>query len=209
MSALKRRSRALQKGDDRERRLMQTAEELLAEGTYDDTPVAELAARAGLSRPTFYFYFASKEALLASVIDVTHEEIAARLRLALQDDRLTPTQRLAAAIAAAGDAWWQHRAAMSAAMRLAGSVPELDERLQHAMREVDALCTELLMAHGDVPESRDHRAAAALVATLALLNQRTFAAAMRGARRRADLRPHEQRLLTIWVRTLGLPESGA
>jgi AcrR family transcriptional regulator len=208
MSALKRRSRVLQKGDDRERRLMETAEELLAEGAFDETPVGELAARAGLSRPTFYFYFASKEALLASVIDVTHEEIAARLRLALQDEQLDPTQRLAAAITAAGDAWWQHRAAMSAAMRLAGSVPELDERLQQAMSGVNALCTDLLIAHGTVPESRDRRAAEALIATLALLNQRTFAAATRSARRRADLGPHEQRLLTIWVRTLGLPEPG-
>jgi AcrR family transcriptional regulator len=209
MSALKRRSRTLQKGDDRERRLMETAEELLAEGAFDETPVAELAARAGLSRPTFYFYFASKETLLASVIDVAHEEIATRLELALGDEQLAPSQRLAAAISAAADAWWEHRAAMSAAMRLAGSVPELDERLQQAMGGVDARCTDLLMAHGDVPERHDRRAATALIATLALLNQRTFAAAMRSARRRADLRPYEQRLLTIWVRTLGLPETEA
>jgi TetR/AcrR family transcriptional regulator, ethionamide resistance regulator len=205
MSALRRRSRPLQKGDERERRLMETAELLLGEGSFDDTPVAALAERAGLSRPTFYFYFASKEALLASVIDVTHAEIATRISAALLAEGDAPAHRLEAAIGAAADAWWKHRAVMSAAMRLAGSVAELDERLQQSMRDADALCVELLISHGSVPESRDRRAAEALIATLALLNQRAFADASRRARRRADLRPCEQRLLTIWMRALGLP----
>ena len=209
MSSLKRRSRPLQKGDDRERQLMQTAEELLAEGVFDETSVAALALRAGLSRPTFYFYFASKEALLASVIDEAHEQIAACLGVALLDHSRGPCERLAMAIAAAGDAWWRHRGVMSAAMRLAGSMPELDHRMQAAMADVNQLCTELLMQHGSVPERHDRRAAQALIATLALLNQRTFADAARSARRRGDMRPHEARLLTIWTRTLGLPEPGA
>ena len=200
---LKRRSRPLLKGDGREAALIEAAAGLLAQDRFEPASVAELAAAAGLSRPTFYFYFASKDALLASLIEATHDELAARLAAALRADG-APVARLTAAIAAAADTWWEHRAVMVAAMQLAHQMPELGTRMRASMTEVDALCVELLMAHGTVPEAGDRRAGAALVGTLALLNERIFTAEVAGARRRADLRPAERRLLAVWVRTLGL-----
>jgi AcrR family transcriptional regulator len=202
---LRRRTRPQLKGDGREAALLAAGEAMLGEGRFDDASVAELAAAAGVSRPTFYFYFASKDALMASLVDATHAEIAARLEAALGGDG-PPTERLAAAMRAGADAWWSHRAVMAAAMELAHRVPQLGVRMLAAMDGANALCTEMLLVHGTVAEGDDPAAAAALVRTLALLNERVFAFEVTAARRRADLRPAERRLLTIWVRTLGLRE---
>jgi TetR/AcrR family transcriptional regulator, ethionamide resistance regulator len=56
-------------GEDREQAILKTATRLLAEKSYADISVDDLAKGAGLSRPTFYFYFPSKEAVLLTLLD--------------------------------------------------------------------------------------------------------------------------------------------
>ncbi|CAJ1578454.1 TetR/AcrR family transcriptional regulator [[Mycobacterium] wendilense] len=56
-------------GDDREQAILATARRLLQERSFADISVVDLAKGAGLSRPTFYFYFPSKEAVLLSLLD--------------------------------------------------------------------------------------------------------------------------------------------
>src|ERR1700744_3091138 len=56
-------------GDDREHAILATAERLLQERAYADISVDDLAKGAGLSRPTVYFYFKSKEAVLLSLLE--------------------------------------------------------------------------------------------------------------------------------------------
>jgi AcrR family transcriptional regulator len=54
-------------GDDREHAILATAERLIAERSFADISVDDLAKGAGLSRPTFYFYFPSKDAVLLTL----------------------------------------------------------------------------------------------------------------------------------------------
>ena len=56
-------------GDDREQAILATAERLLQERPLADFSVDDLAKGAGISRPTFYFYFQSKNAVLLSLLD--------------------------------------------------------------------------------------------------------------------------------------------
>jgi TetR/AcrR family transcriptional regulator, ethionamide resistance regulator len=56
-------------GDDREAAILATAERLLAERPLSAISVDDLARGAGISRPTFYFYFRSKDAVLLSILD--------------------------------------------------------------------------------------------------------------------------------------------
>jgi AcrR family transcriptional regulator len=56
-------------GDDRELAILTTAERLLAEKTLAAISVDDLARGAGISRPTFYFYFPSKDAVLLTLLD--------------------------------------------------------------------------------------------------------------------------------------------
>lgn len=55
-------------GDDRELAILETAERLLDERALSEISVDDLAKGAGISRPTFYFYFASKDAVLHSLL---------------------------------------------------------------------------------------------------------------------------------------------
>ena len=56
-------------GDDRELAILSTAERLLTERPLADISVDDLAKGAGLSRPTFYFYFPSKDAVLLTLFE--------------------------------------------------------------------------------------------------------------------------------------------
>jgi TetR/AcrR family transcriptional regulator, ethionamide resistance regulator len=56
-------------GDDRELAILTTAEQLLELRPLADISVDDLAKGAGISRPTFYFYFPSKEAVLLTLFE--------------------------------------------------------------------------------------------------------------------------------------------
>lgn len=56
-------------GDERERAILETAERLLEERPLNEISVDDLAKGAGISRPTFYFYFPSKDAVVLTIVD--------------------------------------------------------------------------------------------------------------------------------------------
>jgi TetR/AcrR family transcriptional regulator, ethionamide resistance regulator len=56
-------------GEERESAILATAERLLEERSPQEISVDDLARGAGISRPSFYFYFASKEAVFLTLID--------------------------------------------------------------------------------------------------------------------------------------------
>ncbi len=67
-------------GDDREQAILATAERLLAQRPLGDFSVDDLAKGAGISRPTFYFYFPSKNAVLLSLLDQMNTKARAALK---------------------------------------------------------------------------------------------------------------------------------
>jgi AcrR family transcriptional regulator len=81
-------------GDDRERAILETAERLLEERPLSEISVDDLAKGAGISRPTFYFYFPSKDAVVLTIVD--------RLVAAAADSREEALQTLAAGEPRAG-----------------------------------------------------------------------------------------------------------
>ncbi|HXB14977.1 MAG TPA: TetR/AcrR family transcriptional regulator [Solirubrobacteraceae bacterium] len=54
---------------EREAAILETAERLLDERSVQEISVDDLARGAGISRPSFYFYFPSKEAVFLTLID--------------------------------------------------------------------------------------------------------------------------------------------
>jgi AcrR family transcriptional regulator len=77
-------------GDERERAILTTAERLLEERPWSQISVEDLARGAGISRPTFYFYFPSKDAVLLTLVDRLVEESTitrAEAQGLLADDR--------------------------------------------------------------------------------------------------------------------------
>ena len=66
-------------GDDRELAILTTAERLLAQRPLAEISVDDLAKGAGISRPTFYFYFPSKDAVLLTLWERVIREADAAL----------------------------------------------------------------------------------------------------------------------------------
>src|SRR4051812_13021428 len=62
-------------GDDRELAILKTAEKLLEDRLLSEISVDDLAKGAGISRPTFYFYFSSKDAVVLTLIDRVVQQV--------------------------------------------------------------------------------------------------------------------------------------
>jgi len=62
-------------GDEREHAILATAERLLEQRPLSEISIDDLARGAGISRPTFYFYFASKDAVLLTLLDRVIAEV--------------------------------------------------------------------------------------------------------------------------------------
>src|SRR5206468_1384466 len=134
----------------------------------------------GISRAGFYFYFASKEALLAEVLDRSVRGFNDRIVHMFGPDPVAdPARGLAASVEAAADLWWDHAAVLRATFELGTRLPEVYARTQANFAVVMRPTSELLQRAGRVPEARDPAAADALVHTLLLMSERTFYHLMR------------------------------
>ncbi len=71
--------------DNRRERLLLTAERLFAERGFQNVAVREIADEAGVTHPLIYYYWSSKEELLAAVIEHTQSRTR---RAARSDDAL-------------------------------------------------------------------------------------------------------------------------
>jgi AcrR family transcriptional regulator len=112
-------------GDDRQQAILTTAERLLAERDFGDISIDDLARGAGISRPTFYFYFPSKNAVLLTLLDRVIEEAEAATAGVL--DRLAedPRARWREAIDTFYQSFRSHRAVAVACGQARLSNPEV------------------------------------------------------------------------------------
>jgi AcrR family transcriptional regulator len=62
------------KGDRRRQRILDVVRELLASSSYEQISIAEITRRAEVTRPAFYFYFPSKGAAVASLMEGLYDE---------------------------------------------------------------------------------------------------------------------------------------
>jgi TetR/AcrR family transcriptional regulator, ethionamide resistance regulator len=71
------RRRGARKGDAREADILRTFEDLIASKPLSAIGIDELALGAGISRSAFYFYFASKDAVLTALLNGLEESLLA------------------------------------------------------------------------------------------------------------------------------------
>jgi TetR/AcrR family transcriptional regulator, ethionamide resistance regulator len=133
-------------GDDRELAILQTAERLLAEKPLSAISVDDLARGAGISRPTFYFYFPSKDAVLLTLLDRVVAEADAAMAAAFGAPAAGPREGWQRAIAAYYETFRAHRA------------------LTLAWAEARSTSAEVRQLWGDVVEGWVQRSAAAIEA---------------------------------------------
>jgi AcrR family transcriptional regulator len=114
-------------GDERELAIRKTLETLLETEAYNEISIDDLARGAGISRPTFYFYFGSKEAvLLALVAEIVLEADSTSdlARAAIEQD---PRRFLREALSAYVMAFGRHRGVIIACDQAAATNPRVRE----------------------------------------------------------------------------------
>ncbi|WIN00441.1 TetR/AcrR family transcriptional regulator [Actinoplanes oblitus] len=107
-------------------RILDALRELLRERTFDTLSVAEIITAAGVSRASFYFYFAGKQAVLAEVV---RRAVGAGHQAAQPWVRGGPDPReaLRAGVEAGADLWLSHAAVLRAIVESWASDPQLRE----------------------------------------------------------------------------------
>ncbi|MUM18551.1 TetR/AcrR family transcriptional regulator [Mycobacterium sp. CBMA271] len=115
-------------GDERIQAILANAEELLRDRPLADISVDDLARGAGISRPTFYFYFSSKEAVLLTLAERIIEEADANVASIDPAAMTSIAEYWRAVIKAYFDAFGSHRAVSVALSGVQGANAELDQR---------------------------------------------------------------------------------
>src|SRR3954454_819163 len=187
-SSMRRRSRrpALSRGDERELALLNVAESLLTASRFEEASLEEIAAGAGISRPTFYFYFDSKQALLISLVERTLDDLTADISQALRPLEDDPAQALRAMLRRIAELWWKHRSVLMTAAELAGSAPSVFERIQ-AVAESQFEVAQILHRIGGSPLVRDRESAERLARRFGWMVERNFYVVARTAPTRRRL----------------------
>jgi AcrR family transcriptional regulator len=187
------------RGDDRERAILETAERLLAGRPFHEVSVDDLARGAGISRPTFYFYFPSKEAVLLTLLDRMVDE--ARGRIGESAERFTedPARWLRAAITAVYEAFSAHRAVNVAAADMLSTNDEarvLWERVMEEYVQVTTAVIEAERARGAAPGGVPARD---LAIALNRMNERVFLSTFAGQAPAVDEERVIDVLVAVWL----------
>jgi TetR/AcrR family transcriptional regulator, ethionamide resistance regulator len=190
-------------GDDRERAILETAERLLEERPLSEISVDDLAKGAGISRPTFYFYFPSKDAVVLTIID--------RLVTAAADSREEALQTMAEGELRAGlrqaldnlySAFRSRRAVTLAAAELRMRNPEARglwaEVMEGWVADVTAVI-EAERARGAAPAGQPARD---LAIALVQMNERVQYATFTGESPSLDEDRVIDVLVDIWLRAI-------
>jgi AcrR family transcriptional regulator len=201
------RAETARKGDKRERDLLDAAGRLLASASFGAASVGEIAQEAGLSRASFYFYFASKQALLATLLDDAIAQFNGQIASVVNDDRFeSPADAVRATVQAAAELWWEHGVLLKASVELGSAIPEVYERTMANFAVVGAPTIDLFRRDAQVPEAADHSSASALVTALMLMSERNYFHLMRGDPTIAERDSLTLTLQRIWLRSFGLDE---
>jgi len=124
-SSTRARRRAPRKGDVTEQAILDTAERLLADRSLASIGIDELAAGAGISRPSFYFYFESREAVLRALAERITDELYRTSEVWLRRSDESPADAVRRTIEANLALWRQYGAVMRATVNTRDTDAEL------------------------------------------------------------------------------------
>lgn len=185
-------------GDDRELAILTTAEQLLQERPLADISVDDLAKGAGLSRPTFYFYFPSKDAVLLTLFERVIMEVDSALGTLVANPPADLKALWRIGINVFVETFGAHRA-VSLAADAARTNKDVDELWSRFMQKwVDHITTviEAERARGAAPVTLPARH---LSAALNLLNEKVMLSAFADGRPSVPSEHLLDTLVHIWV----------
>lgn len=174
--ATRRRRSSHHSGDDREQAILATAERLLEERPLADFSVDDLAKGAGISRPTFYFYFRSKNAVLLSLLDQMNTKAHAALGALRGRQSGDPATLWRARIQAFFEVSGSHRAVAVAGAAAKATNPEVRKLWSTLMQRWISFTTVAIKAERERGAAPDTVPAEDLAIALNMLSERIMAA---------------------------------
>lgn len=189
-------------GDERIQAILTNTEELLGQRPLTDISVDDLARGAGISRPTFYFYFSSKEAVLLTLAERIIEEADANVAGINPAATTSPAEYWRAVIKAYFDAFGSHRALTVALSSMQGTSPELDQRWSEVTENWVSNTTlgiEAERTRGAAPNTIPARD---IAIALNLINQAMMRATFTGQQPAVDDGKVVDTLLHVWLNAI-------
>ncbi len=189
-------------GDDRELAILGTLERLLEDRPFAEISVDDLAKGAGISRPTFYFYFPSKDAVLLTLFERVLAEADATLEGRAEDYSVDPTQAWRDGIYAFFEPLRVHLAVALAGVAATATNAELRALWSTFMQKwVDRTAAVITAerARGAAPETVP---AQDLAAALNLMNERTMFASYTGQKPAIVEDAALDTLVHVWVTSI-------
>jgi AcrR family transcriptional regulator len=189
-------------GDDRELAILSTAERLLEDRPLADISVDDLAKGAGISRPTFYFYFPSKTAVLLTLLDRVIFEADSALDGLPEELSADPARLCRATIEVLFEVFGSHRAVTLAGAAARGTNDEVRALWAAFMQKWIDQTAATIRAERDRGAAPDTIAADDLATSLNLMNERAMFAAF-AAEQPAMAHDHVVDTLThVWLSSI-------
>jgi AcrR family transcriptional regulator len=196
-------------GDDRELAILATAERLLGEKPLRAISVDDLARGAGISRPTFYFYFASKDAVLLSLLDRVVAEADAVTREAFGHPASGPREGWRRVITAYYETFRAHRALTLAWAETRSSNAEVRELWAGVVGAWVQRCAAAIETERGRGAAPDGPSARDLAVVLTSTNERVLYATFSGDGPALAETSVVDVLLEVWLRAIyGTPPAG-
>ena len=187
------------RGDQRRAALLAALDELVREGGFEAVTIADISARAGVTRSAFYFYFENKAACVAALGAEMYEE-AVGAADHLFADSTPPQQRIHDMVATLVDVWRRHEylyRAVLEASRTSAPLREMWDGYRESFVAPVAAMIDEERAAGRAPAGPDGETLAALLLELSDRTlERLDVADQAGIERRAET------LTTIWTRSI-------
>ena len=201
-SAARGRRPARPSGDDRELAILTTAERLLAEKPLAAISVDDLARGAGISRPTFYFYFPSKDAVLLTLLDRVVNEADAAMRRAFDAPAAGLREGWRRAITAYYETFRAHRAFTLAWAEARSGNAEVRELWAQVFEAWVQQCADAIQAERDRGAAPPGLPARDLAVALNSMNERVLYATFSGDGPAVAEEAVVDVLLEVWLTTI-------
>ncbi len=195
-------------GDERERAILSTAEELLRERSLAEISVDDLAHGAGISRSAFYFYFPSKDAVVLTLVDrVVEQAEVARVR-ALERRASDPIPAWRDGIEGFYEIFGAHRPLVRAVTDMGATNPEARALWSQAMNGWVSALTELIESERTRGAAPSTIPARDLATALVQMNERVLHAIFVEETPAVDERAAIETLTHVWRSAIyGAPDA--
>jgi TetR/AcrR family transcriptional regulator, ethionamide resistance regulator len=200
--ALRGRRSVRPSGDEREQAILATAERLLEKSSFAGISVDDLAKGAGLSRPTFYFYFKSKEAVVLSLLEPVIARADAEFDGAVQRLPADPRRVWRNGIKAFFTAFSSHRPLARAATEALATSSELRSVWSGFMQKWIDQTAAMITAERERGAAPETIPAVDLATSLNQMNERTMMAALSADAPAVDEDRVVDTLTHIWVSSI-------